>query len=342
MLPFVDTVTQRPPRAAIRLERYRFQVDTFIEILKALFIGIVEGITEWLPISSTGHMILVDEFVQLAVSPEFLEMFLVVIQIGAIMAVLILYFHKLNPFSGKKTSEERRGTWRLWGMVVVGCIPAAIIGFAFDDWVNEHMYNAWVVAIALIFYGVVFIVMEMRNRHRERAFLAETTAVRGRHARVVGPGDDGDDAERALFKIKTVDEIDWKTALKIGCFQVLAIIPGTSRSGATIIGGMLCGCSRTAAAEFTFFLAIPVMLGWGLIKVIKYVAELGLAMTGIEIAILVTGVVTAFVVSVVAIKFLMGYIKRNDFTAFGIYRIVLGVAVLAFFLITGAQVGIQS
>lgn len=316
-------------------------MDTFIEILKALFIGVVEGITEWLPISSTGHMILVDEFVQLAVSPQFLEMFLVVIQLGAIMAVVILYFHKLNPFSARKSADERRGTWRLWGMVVVGCVPAAIVGFALDDWVNEHMYNAWVVAVALIFYGVVFIVMELVNRRRERAFLAET-APRGRHARAVGPGDDGDDAERALFKIDTVDEIDWKTALKIGCFQVLAIIPGTSRSGATIIGGMLCGCSRTAAAEFTFFLAIPVMLGWGLVKVVKYVADLGLAMTGTEAAILATGVVTAFVVSVLSIKFLMGYIKRNDFTAFGVYRIVLGVCVLAFFLITGAQVGIQS
>ncbi len=316
----------------------------FIEILKALFIGVVEGITEWLPISSTGHMILVDEFVKLQVSPQFLELFLVVIQIGAILAVLILYFHKLNPFSPKKTREQKRGTWRLWGMVVIGCIPAAVIGFALDDFFNEYFYNAWTVAVALIFYGIVFIVLERYNRKRERAYLAAhpraaAGAVRGKHVRAsasmaaaeAGAGADGDIAEADLFKVRTVDEIDWKTALKIGCFQMLAIIPGTSRSGSTIIGGMLCGCSRTAAAEFTFFLAIPVMFGWGLLKLVKYVLELGLAMSATEIAVLVTGIVTAFVVSVLAIKFLMGYIKRNDFTAFGVYRIIVGVVVLAYF-----------
>lgn len=312
-------------------------MDTFFEILKAFFIGVVEGITEWLPISSTGHMILVDEFVKLNVSAEFLSMFLVVIQIGAILAVIILYFRKLNPFSRKKTPEERRGTWRLWGMVVIGCIPAAIIGFVLDDWVNEHFYNAWVVAIALIFYGVIFIVLERHNRHREARMLAETPY--GKHARKVASGMDGDDAEAVLFKIRTVDEIDWKTALKIGCFQVLAIIPGTSRSGSTIIGGMLCGCSRTAAAEFTFFLAIPVMLGWGLVKCVKYVLALGLSMTSTEVGVLAVGVITAFVVSIISIKFLMGYIKRNDFTAFGIYRIILGIAVIVYFAVTGAQVG---
>jgi undecaprenyl-diphosphatase len=232
-------------------------VDMFIEVLKAFFIGVVEGITEWLPISSTGHMILVDEFVKLNVSAEFLELFLVVIQLGAIMAVLILYFHKLNPFSPKKTSAEKRGTWRLWGMVAIGCIPAAAIGLTLDDFFNEYFYNAWTVAIALIVYGVVFILLERRNRRREAAYLASRAPrrPRGAHARPVpevGPGDDGDDAEMALFRVRTVDEIDWKTSLKIGCFQMLAIIPGTSRSGSTIIGGMLCGCSRTAAAEFTF------------------------------------------------------------------------------------------
>ncbi|MCI8468232.1 MAG: undecaprenyl-diphosphate phosphatase, partial [Eggerthellaceae bacterium] len=222
-----------------------------IEILKALLIGVVEGITEWLPISSTGHMILVDEFVKLAVSPEFLELFLVVIQIGAICAVLVLYFHKLNPFSPRKTPAERRGTWRLWGMVVIGCIPAAAIGLTLDDFFSEHFYNAWTVAVALIVYGVVFIVIERYNRRREAAYLAAAGArgaaerPRGKHARVpgapagslpdaarpvsaldargvggqvervyVGPGDDGDDAEAALFKVRTVDEIDWKTALK--------------------------------------------------------------------------------------------------------------------------------
>lgn len=307
-------------------------MDMFIEILKALFIGIVEGITEWLPISSTGHMILVDEFVKLNVSAEFLELFLVVIQLGAIMAVLILYFHKLNPFSPKKTAPEKRGTWRLWGMVAIGCIPAAAIGLTLDDFFNEHFYNAWTVAIALIVYGVIFIVLERHNRKREAAYLAGQRP-RGAHARPaeVGPGEDGDDAEMALFKVRTVDEIDWKTALKIGCFQMLAIIPGTSRSGSTIIGGMLCGCSRTAAAEFTFFLAIPVMFGWGVLKLIKYILAVGLAMTATEIAVLVVGIVTAFVVSVVSIKFLMGYIKKNDFTAFGVYRIIVGVVVLAYF-----------
>lgn len=300
-----------------------------IEALKAFLIGIVEGITEWLPISSTGHMILVDEFVKLQVSDGFLALFLVVIQIGAILAVLILYFHKLNPFSPRKSATEKKSTWRLWGMVVIGCIPAAIFGFALDDWVNEHFYNKVVVAAMLILYGIVFIVLERRNRKRLRQAEAMVAAPRGRHARIE-EGDVGDAAEEALFKVTDVDDIDWKTALKIGLFQVLAIIPGTSRSGATIIGGMLCGCSRTAAAEFTFFLAIPVMLGWGLVKVVKFVLA-GLAMTQVEIVVLAVGIVTAFAMSIVAIRFLMGYIKKNDFTAFGWYRIVVGVLVLGYF-----------
>ncbi len=299
------------------------------EALKALLVGIVEGITEWLPISSTGHMILVDEFVKLQVSDDFLALFLVVIQLGAILAVLILYFHKLNPFSPRKTQVEKRGTWRLWGMVAIGCIPAAIVGFALDDWVNEHFYNKVTVAVALIAYGVVFIVIERRNRRRLREAEAALAQPRGRHARP-SYGDVTDEAEAQLFKITDVDDIDWKTALKIGCFQVLAIIPGTSRSGSTIIGGMLCGCSRTAAAEFTFFLAIPIMFGWGLVKCAKFFAA-GLVMTNVEIVVLVVGIVSAFVMSVIAIKFLMGYIKKNDFTAFGWYRIVVGVLVLAYF-----------
>ena len=300
-----------------------------IEALKSFLIGIVEGITEWLPISSTGHMILVDEFVKLQVSPEFLALFLVVIQIGAILAVLILYFHKLNPFSPRKTSAEKKGTWRLWGMVVIGCIPAAIFGFALDDWVNEHFYNKVVVAAMLILYGVVFIVLERRNRRRLREAEASLAAPRGRHARISAESA-AEAAEAQLFKITDVDDIDWKTALKIGLFQVLAIIPGTSRSGATIIGGMLTGCSRTAAAEFTFFLAIPVMFGWGLVKAVKFIAR-GIVMSQTEIVVLVVGIVTAFVMSVIAIKFLMGYIKKNDFTAFGWYRIVVGVLVLGYF-----------
>lgn len=310
-------------------------MDMIIEILKAVLIGVVEGITEWLPISSTGHMILVDEFVKLDVSDTFLELFLVVIQLGAIMAVLILYFNKLNPFSRRKTEAERRGTWRLWGMVVIGCVPAAAIGLTLDDFFNEHFYNAWTVAVALIAYGVVFIVLERRNRARVAAArekaLAGGVEVHGRHVRVEAAGGAADFDEDSLFRVRTVDDIDWKTALKIGCFQMLAIIPGTSRSGSTIIGGMLCGCSRTAAAEFTFFLAIPVMFGWGVLKTVKYVAELGLVMTATELAVLVVGIVVAFVVSVLSIKFLMGYIKKNDFTAFGWYRIAVGAVVLAYF-----------
>lgn len=299
------------------------------EALKAFLLGIVEGITEWLPISSTGHMILVDEFVKLQVSDEFLALFLVVIQLGAIMAVLILYFHKLNPFSPKKTRVEKKSTWRLWGMVLIGCIPAAIIGILFDDWVNEHFYNKVTVAAMLILYGIVFIVLERRNRRRLQEAEASLAVPHGRHARVDAV-EVAAQAEASIFKITSVDNIDWKTALKIGAFQVLAIIPGTSRSGATIIGGMLSGCSRTAATEFTFFLAIPIMFGWGLVKALKFVLA-GLAMTTTEIVVLVVGIVTAFVMSVIAIKFLMGYIKKNDFTAFGWYRIVVGVLVLGYF-----------
>lgn len=313
-------------------------MDGFLEVLKAFFIGVVEGITEWLPISSTGHMILVDEFVKLDVSPEFLELFLVVIQLGAICAVLVLYLHKLNPLSPKKDSAERRSTWRLWGMVLIGCVPAAVIGLLFDDWVNEHFYNAWTVAVALIFYGIVFIVIEHINRKKEAERLELSHAKHGRRAVArVGAGNDGDDAEMSMFRVKTVDDIDWKTALGIGCFQVLAIIPGTSRSGSTIIGGMILGCSRTAAAEFTFFCAIPVMLGWGIVKFLKFIIATGSSMTGMETTILAVGIVTAFAVSVISIKFLMSYIKRNDFTAFGVYRIVLGICVIAYFAITGAK-----
>ena len=311
-----------------------------IEALKALLLGIVEGITEWLPISSTGHMIIVDDFVKLQVSDQFLALFLVVIQIGAILAVLTLYFHKLNPLSPCKTAEQKRSTWRLWGMVVVGCMPAAVIGLLFDDWVNAHFYNKVTVAAMLIVYGIVFIIMENRNSSRKQEALREVAAVagaarRGRHARpsaTLLPDEEALEAaaEKRIFRIIDVEDIDWKTALKIGCFQVLAIIPGTSRSGATIIGGMLTGCSRTAAAEFTFFLAIPIMFGWGLVKCIKFFAA-GLVMTPTEIMVLVIGVVSAFVMSVVSIKFLMGYIKKNDFSAFGWYRIIVGLVVLAIF-----------
>lgn len=301
-------------------------MEMLIEALKAALIGIVEGITEWLPISSTGHMILVDEFVQLQVSPEFLALFLVVIQIGSIMAVVVSFRHKLNPFSRTKSHEEQRGTWRLWGMVAIGCIPAAVFGLALDDWAKEHLFNAYTVAAMLILYGVIFIVVEQFNRRRARKYLESLEPVRGKHAR---PQSD-EDKMAGMFKINDVSQIDWKMALKIGAFQVLAIVPGTSRSGATIIGGMLCGCSRTAAAEFTFFLAIPVMFGWGMVKAIKFLIR-GFAMTQVEIVVLVVGIVSAFVMGVIAIKFLMGYIKKNDFTIFGVYRIILGLVVLGYF-----------
>lgn len=310
----------------------------FIEVLKALLLGIVEGITEWLPISSTGHMIIVDSFVSLQVSANFLALFLVVIQLGAILAVLTIYFHKLNPLSPHKTPAEKRGTWRLWAMVVVGCIPAAVIGLLFDDWVNEHFYNKVTVACMLVLYGIIFIVLERRNRKKvalANGAAGTSSTVRGKHARgniASSKQANGSSvpATTSIFRINNVGEIDWLTAFKIGCFQVLAIIPGTSRSGATIIGGMLCGCSRTAATEFTFFLAIPIMFGWGLVKCVKFFAA-GLVMSTTEIAVLVVGVVSAFVMSIVAIKFLMGYIKKNDFTAFGIYRIVVGIVVIAVF-----------
>ena len=313
------------------------------EALKAALIGLVEGVTEWLPISSTGHMIIVDEFVKLEVSQDFLNLFLVVIQIGAIMAVIILYFHKLNPFSRRKTKVQRSNTWRLWGMVVVGCIPAAIVGILLDDWVNEHFYNAVVVATMLIVYGVIFIVLEHHNRNKAARAAQQMGQGQpaGKHVRDPKTGQlatsrylTQEDVEDSIFKITDVMDIDIKTALKIGLFQVLAIIPGTSRSGATIIGGMLCGTSRSAAAEFTFFLAIPVMLGWGAVKVAKFIMG-GLVMTQTEIVVLVVGIVVAFVVSILSIKFLMGYIKKHDFAVFGWYRIIVGVALLIFFGVTG-------
>lgn len=303
--------------------------DVFIEGLKALLLGVVEGITEWLPISSTGHMILVDEFVKLNVSAEFLELFLVVIQIGSIMAVLVTFRHKLNPVSRTKDDVERSKTWRMWGMVVIGSIPAAVLGLLLDDWVHDRFYNAFTVAAMLILYGVIFIVMEAYNKRRAQRVLAELNEPRGKHARTVDP-EDPEALDKALFKITDPYEMDWKTALKIGFFEVLAIVPGTSRSGATIIGGMLCGCSRTAAAEFTFFLAIPVMFGWGSVKAVKYLLG-GMAMSSTEIVVLVVGILSAFVMGMLAIRFLLGYIKNNDFTVFGVYRIIIGLVVLGYF-----------
>ncbi len=275
-----------------------------IDIIKAFFIGIVQGITEWLPVSSTGHMILFDEFIHMNVSAEFKELFLVVIQLGSILAVLTLYFGKLNPFAPSKSREEKKETWILWSKVIVAVLPAAVIGLLFDDLLDKYLYNYVTVAITLIVYGIAFIVIERR------------------HA-----------AKNTVFKIETVDDIDYATALKIGAAQVLALIPGTSRSGSTIIGSMCVGVSRTAASEFSFFLAIPVMLGASALKVLKYIVKVGASFTQAEVITLVVGIVTAFAVSVVAIKFLMGFVRRHSFEVFGWYRIALGVIVIGYFLL---------
>ncbi len=268
-----------------------------LEILKAVLFGIVEGITEWLPISSTGHMILLNEFVTLNVSDEFWEMFLVVIQFGAILAVVMLFWDKIFPFRFKEKPIVQKDIFILWFKILVACVPAAIIGLAFDDVFDALFYNPWCVAIALIVFGIAFIVIENKNKG-------------------VSP------------KITELGQITYKTALMIGFFQVLAaVFPGTSRSGATIVGALLIGVSRTAAAEFTFFLAIPVMLGASLLKIVKF----GFAFTSGEITVLFVGMIVAFFVSVIVIRFLMGYIKKHDFKVFGWYRIILGVAVLLYF-----------
>ena len=274
----------------------------FLEMLKAVIYGIVEGITEWLPISSTGHMILLDEFIQLQMSDAFKSMFEVVIQLGAILAVVVLFFHKLNPFSPKKDSLEKKQTWSLWFKVVVAVLPSAVLGLLLDDWLDAHLYNYVVVAIALIVYGVAFILVERRN-----------TVCQAR--------------------ITDVDQLTYKTAFLVGAFQVLALIPGTSRSGATILGAILLGLSRTAGAEFSFFLAIPTMLGASGLKVVKFFLD-GQTMAGNEWGCLLIASAVAFVVSLLAIRGLMDYVKRHSFSAFGVYRIVLGAAVLLYFLVT--------
>ena len=266
-----------------------------VELLKTFILGVVEGLPEWLPISSTGHMILVDEFIKLNVSQQFMDMFLVVIQLGAILAVVVLNFEKLNPFSSWKTKQEKKNTFSLWYKVVLACLPAAVIGLMFNKYMEEHFMTSTVVASTLIFYGIVFILVENYNKKRKP-------------------------------RINTLEELDYKTAFIIGVFQVLSLVPGTSRSGATIIGGLLFGASRYVAAEFTFFLAIPVMFGASLLKMVKF----GWHYTGAEIIIMLVGMTTAFVVSIISIKFLLKYIKNNDFKAFGWYRIVLGLIVLLY------------
>lgn len=270
-----------------------------LEALKVIILGIVEGITEWLPISSTGHLILVEEFVKLNLSDAFVAMFNVVIQLGAILAVVVIYFHKLNPFSPKKSEKQRRLTIQLWIKVLIASVPAAIIGLLFDDFIDEHFMNYVVVAIMLIVYGVLFIVVEKRHEGVEP-------------------------------QVKRLTELTIPMVLIIGVFQVLALVPGTSRSGATIIGALLIGTARSVAAEFTFFLAIPVMFGASFLKIVKF----GFHFTGGEFGLLMLGCVVSFVVSYFAIKFLMGYIKKHDFKVFGYYRIVLGILVLAYFGIT--------
>lgn len=278
---------------------------TIIELLKAVLFGIVEGITEWLPISSTGHMILLDKFVKLNVTEAFYEMFQVVIQLGAILAVIVLFFHKLNPFSPKKDIAQKKDTWQLWAKVIVAVLPSAVIGLFLDDWMDEHLYNYVVVAIALVVYGVAFLFLERGNKEN---------------------------------RIDDVYAIDYKTALFIGAFQCLALIPGTSRSGSTILGAIILGVGRSAGAEFSFFLAIPTMLGASALKLLKYAKEImegaAAAPNGTELSVLAVGCVVSFVVSLLVIKGLMEYVRNHKFSSFGIYRIVLGVAVLGYFVIT--------
>jgi len=269
----------------------------FLEIIKAIILGVVEGITEWLPISSTGHMILVDEFLKLKVSPEFMEVFLVVIQLGAILAVILLFWKKIFPFSFDKGVKIKNDIFTMWFKIVVACIPAAVVGLLWDDQLNALFYNPTTVAIMLILFGILFIVIE--NYHKGK-----------------------------LPKINSLGEITYNVAIMIGLFQLIAaVFPGTSRSGATIVGALLIGVSRTVAAEFTFFLAIPVMFGASALKLVKF----GFAFTGNELMLLLIGMVVAFVVSIISIKFLMSYIKKHDFKVFGWYRIVLGILVLAYF-----------
>lgn len=276
---------------------------SFIDVLNAFFIGIVQGITEWLPISSTGHMILFEQFVGMNVSDAFMEMFRVVIQFGSILAVVVLYWKRLFPLSTSTPPIERKKIWTLWLKIVVAVIPAGVVGVLFDDILDTYLYNYITVAAALIVYGIVFIVIERRHKNKS-------------------------------FKIDSTDDLDCKTALKIGAFQTLSLIPGTSRSGSTIIGAMCVGVSRTTAAEFSFFMAIPVMLGASLLKIAKYAVNYGLSFTSGEIVTLVVGIVTAFVVSLIAIRFLVEFVRRHSFELFGWYRIILGAVVLAYYFIT--------
>ena len=276
-----------------------------IDILKSIIFGIVEGITEWLPVSSTGHLILLEEFLTLGVDKNFYNMYQIVIQLGAILAVIVLFFHKLNPFSPKKDKKQKLRTWTLWAKVVVAVIPSAVIGLLLDDWLEANVFKeeirAWVVAVALIAYGVAFIFVERQSKGKAR-------------------------------KIKNINEIDYRTALLMGAFQCLSLIPGTSRSGSTILGGILLGVSRVAASEFSFFMAIPTMLGASALKLLKFILG-GFTVGALDIAILLTGCVVSFVVSLLVIKALMKYVRSHSFASFGVYRIVLGALVLIYFAV---------
>ena len=274
-----------------------------LEILKAVLFGVVEGITEWLPVSSTGHIILLDEFIRLQASEEFKSMFDVVIQLGAILAVIVIFFHKLNPFDPKKSPAKKKATWELWFKVCVAILPSGIVGVLFDDWMDAHLHNWFVVSLMLIVYGVAFLYVERLNEKR--------TAAIGR-----------------------VWDIDWRTALLIGCFQCLSLVPGTSRSGSTILGAILLGVGRSAGSEFSFFMAVPTMLGASAIKLLKFLLS-GAAFGFGELVILLVGTVVSFVVSMIAIKALMNYVRNHSFAAFGWYRIVLGIVVILFFAIKG-------
>ena len=273
-----------------------------MEILKAILFGIIEGITEWLPISSTGHLILLDEVLTLKVSEAFYEMFQVVIQLGAIGAVILLFFHKLNPFSPKKSEVQKKATWDLLIKIVVAVIPSAVIGLLLDDWMDEHLYNHVVVSIALIIYGVAFLYVEKWNAGRS-------------------------------FTITKTSQIDYRTALLLGAFQCLSLIPGTSRSGSTILGAIILGIARPAGAEFSFFMAIPTMLGASALKLLKFLME-GVQATGIEIMVLIVGCIVSFIVSLMVIRGLMAFVRKRSFAVFGIYRIILGAVVLLYFLLT--------
>ena len=285
-------------------------ISAIIEYLKAALFGVVEGITEWLPISSTGHLIIADEFIKLGMTDEFMEMFNVVIQLGAILAVVVIFWNKMWPFTADKTKGYnyitkgngliKKDVMDMWFKVIAAMLPAAIVGIPFDNYFEKHFHNWQVVSAALIAYGVLFIVIEKINKSRKP-------------------------------KVNSIPELSYKTALLIGCFQALSLIPGTSRSGSTILGAMILGVSRVAGAEFSFFLAVPVMFGASLIKLLKF----GFTFTGMELAVLAVGTLTSFIVSVIAIKFLISYVRRHDFSLFGYYRIALGALVIAYFLITG-------